>query len=62
MVGDLEFEYDRADANDFCDAMLIAATYEYPDGTLRDLEDDELEWIHDENSCWFHEQLLEQIY
>ena len=62
MVGDLEFEYDRADANDFCDAMLTAATYEYPDGTLRDLEDDELEWIHDENSCWFHEQLLEQIY
>ena len=39
MVGDLEFEYDRSDA------MLTAATYEYPDGTLRHLECDELEWI-----------------
>ena len=61
-VCDLEFEYDSADAHDFCDAMLTAATYEYPDGTFRDLEDDELEWIQDDNECWFHEELLKKIY
>ena len=61
-VCDLEFEYDSADAHDFCDAMLTAAVYEYPDGTFRHLEDDELEWIQDENGCWFHEELLKNIY
>jgi len=63
MVCDLEFDgIDGSDANDFCDAYLSAATYEYPDGTLRDLTEEELEWIQDENGCWFHEQLLEHIY
>ena len=61
-VCDLEFEYNGADAHDFCDAMLTAATYEYPDGTFRYLECDELEWIQDQNECWFHEELLKDIY
>ena len=63
MVGDLEFDgIDGSDANDFCDAYLTAATYEYPDGTLRDLTEEELEWIQDENGCWFHEELMKNIY
>ena len=63
MVGDLEFDdIDMADAYDFCDAYLSAATYEYPDGTIRYLEDDELEWIQDENACWFAEELYSHLH
>jgi hypothetical protein len=57
-VCDLEFEYDDV----FCESFLSAATYEYPDGTFRYLECDELEWIQDQNECWFHEELLKNIY
>ena len=61
-VCDMEFEYDGADANDFCDAYLSAATYVYPDKSVRSLEDDELEWIQDENACWFAEELYSHLH
>ena len=62
-VCDLEFDdIDMADANDFCDAYLSAATYVYPDKSVRSLEDDELEWIQDQNACWFDEELYSYLH
>ena len=62
-VCDLEFDgIDMGDAYDFCDAFLSAATYVYPDKSVRSLEDDELEWIQDENACWFAEELYSHLH
>ena len=60
---DLEFDdIDMADAYDFCDAYLSAATYVYPDKTTRSLADEELEWVQDNNPNWFAEELYSHLH
>jgi hypothetical protein len=60
---DIEFGgIDHRDYPDYCDAFLSAASERMPDGSLRDLSDDELVDVQESNPSWFHEQLWRHLH
>ena len=57
-IEDIEFDgIDTNDYPDFCDAFITSATY-----NGRDLTEEELEWIGDDNSDWVYDKLMEHLY
>jgi hypothetical protein len=59
---DLEFEgIDYGDYPDYCDAYLSNASI-MENGKARDLTDEELEEIQDENPDWFAEELYDYMH
>ena len=49
------------DFPDFADTYIESADY-YEDGELRELTEEELEWIYDEYSCEVYELITEIIF
>lgn len=48
---DLELDgVDTRDYPDFCDAFICGGCYEEPDGTIRDLTEDEIEALNEDSS------------
>ncbi len=59
---DLEFDgIDYNDYPDFCDAYLSSASI-IENGKTRDLTDEELEEIQDNNPDWFAEELYDYLH
>ena len=57
---DLEFEnIDSSDYPDFCDAYLSYAWHLDDD---RELTDEELEWVNDNESSWVYERVLDHAF
>ena len=57
-IEDIEFDgIDTNDYPDFCDAFITSATY-----NGRDLTEEELEWVGEDNGDWVYEKLMEYLY
>ena len=57
-IEDIEFDgIDTNDYPDFCDAFIISATY-----NGRDLTEEELEWVGEDNRDWVYEKLMEHLF
>ena len=57
-IEDIEFDgIDHSDYPDYCDAFITSATY-----NGRDLTEEELEWVGDDNSMWVYEKLMDYLY
>ena len=57
-IEDIEFDgIDHNDYPDYCDAFIESATYKG-----RDLTEEELEWVGDDNSMWVYEKLMDYLY
>ena len=57
-IEDIEFDdIDHNDYPDYCDAFISSATY-----NGRDLTEEELERVGDEQSDWVYEKLMDYLY
>ena len=67
-VCDLEFDgIDHMDAHDYCDAFISCGSYIIGDidakkPTLRELTEEEIDWIMDEYPDFVYEKLMGSIY
>jgi hypothetical protein len=52
---------DMTDRPDFVDAFVDSAEYEYSPGKFRDLSDDEINYLNDNEHDWIHTQVWEQV-
>ena len=52
---------DMSDYPDFVDAFVESAEYEYTPGQYRELTQDELDHLNNEESSWLYQQVWEQV-
>jgi hypothetical protein len=53
---------DMTDRPHFVDAFVASAEYEYSPDKFRDLTDDEIDYLNDNEPDWIYQQVWEQVY
>ena len=61
-ISNLTFDnVDHDDYPDYCDATIASGDYE-EEGEIRELTDDEIEWINENESMFVYEKLMDDLY
>lgn len=62
-VVDVEIDgIDMRDYPDFCDAYISKASYKKEDGSFRDLDEDECQFLQEEHSEWFYDKITDKVF